>query len=411
MVVRGGYGVYHQRTTGQPFIQLLTAPPFALLNNLAGAAAANLTLANPFPPATTLPLFAPYSPTTARSLTIIDQNLRPPTLQRYSLGIQSQLVRDFVLDVTYTGARDTHLLRIRSINQALLASASNPIRGVTTNTVANIAQRVPFEGFTSAALTDIEPAGAAWYNGLNVSLEKRFSHGLQFLAAYTWAKQMSTDSFSTNGANGGSAVGNQNDPRQRYGPDSFIRPHRFVLSAIYALPGPKDLHSLAGEALGGWQVGTVTTLQSGQLLTLTETNANNVFGITSDRAQIASGCTYSQLVTSGSAKQNLTNYFNKSCFPNAFPIIGDDGKATTFGNSGVGIVRGPGQANVDLSLVKKFPVFRERVRMEFRAEAFNLLNHANFANPQLQENVASFGRILTTAVNPRVIQLALKMSF
>jgi hypothetical protein len=411
LVVRGGYGMYHQRTTGQPFIQLLTSPPFAVLNNLAGAASSNLTFASPFPPTTTLPIFAPYSPTTARSLTIIDQNLRPPTLQRYSLGVQAKLVRDLVLDVSYTGARDTHLLRSRSINQADLASTGNPIRGVTTNTVANIAQRVPFQGFTSAALTDIEPSGAAWYNALNVSLEKRFSHGLQFLASYTWSRQMSTDSFSTNGANGGSATGNQNDPRQRYGPDGFIRPQRFVLSAVYALPGPKDPHSLLGEALGGWQLGTVTTLQSGQQLTITETNANNVFGITSDRAQIASSCNYSQLVTPGSLRQNLNTYFNKSCFPNAFPIIGDDGKATTFGNSGIGIILGPGQANLDFSVIKRFPVLRESVHLDFRAEAFNLLNHANFSNPTLSENSPAFGRILTTAVNPRVIQMALKFGF
>jgi hypothetical protein len=166
-----------------------------------------------------------------------------------------------------------------------------------------------------------------------------------------------------------------------------------------------------GEVLGGWQVGTVTTLQSGQQLTITETNANNVFGITSDRAQLAPGCTYSQLVTPGSARDNLNNYFNKTCFPNAFPIIGDDGKATTFGNSGIGIVKGPGQANVDFSVIKKFPVIGERAKLDFRAEAFNLLNHANFSNPTLSENSAAFGRILTTAVNPRVMQLALKFSF
>jgi outer membrane receptor protein involved in Fe transport len=410
MVLRGGYGVYHQRTTGQPFIQLLTNPPFAVLNNLAGAAATSLTFANPFPPATTLPVFAPYSPTTARSLTIIDMNLRPPTIQRYSMGLQTKLMRDFVFEVAYTGSRNTHLLRSRSINQAELASSSNPIRGVTTNMVANIAQRVPFQGFTSAALTDIEPSGAAWYNALDVSLDKRFSHGLQFLASYTYARLLSTDSFASNGANGGSATGNQNNPRQRYGPDAFVRDQRFVLSAVYALPGPRKERSLLGQVLGGWQVGTVTTLQSGQRLTITQTNSNNIFGITSDRAQIA-GCTYSQLVNSGSVVQRLNNYFNKSCFPNAFPIIGDDGRGTTFGNSGIGIVRGPNQRNVDFSVIKRVPLIAERARLEFRAEFFNFLNHPNFANPTLSENSAAFGRILTTAVNPRVTQFALKLSF
>jgi len=411
MVLRGGYGIAHQRTTGQPFIQLLTAPPFALLNILVGPPAAALTLASPFPPQATLPVFAPYSPTTALSLTIIDQNLRPPTLQHYSMGLQTKLMKDLVLDVSYTGARDTHLLRVRSVNQATLASTNNPIRGITTNTVANIGQRVPIEGFTSSGLTDIEPSGSAWYNALAVSLDKRFSHGLQFLASYTYARQFSSDSFSSNGANGGSATGDQNDWRQRYGPDAFIRDQRFVFSGVYALPGPKNLRSLMGEALGGWQVGTVTTIQSGQRLTLTETNTNNVFGITADRAQINPTCTYPQLVTSGSVESNLNNYFNKSCFPNAFPIIGADGKGTTFGNSGIGIVRGPDQINVDFSAIKRFALPAERMHLEFRAEFFNFFNHANFSNPILQENSSTFGRILTTAVNPRVGQLALKFSF
>src|SRR5262249_9758743 len=95
VVLRVGYGVYPQRTTAQPFIQFLTAPPFAQLTSLVGAAAANLTFANPSPPAVTLPVFPPYSPTTARSLTILDMHLRPPTLQRYSMGLQTQLVRDW----------------------------------------------------------------------------------------------------------------------------------------------------------------------------------------------------------------------------------------------------------------------------------------------------------------------------
>jgi hypothetical protein len=411
MVLRGGYGLYHQRTTGQPFIQLLTSPPFALLNILVGPPAAALTLASPFPPAATLPVFAPYSPTSTLSLTIIDQFLRPPSLQHYSMGLQTKLMRDLVLDVSYTGSRDTHLLRVRSVNQAGLASTSNPIRGLTINTVANIPQRVPIEGFTSSGLTDIEPSGAAWYNALNVSLDKRFSHGLQFLGSYTFSRLLSTDSFASNGANGGSATGDQNDPRQRYGPDSFVRDQRFVLSGVYSLPGPKNLHSLAGETLAGWQVGTVTTIQTGQRLTITETNGNNIFGITSDRAQIAPGCNYPQLVTTGSLENNLNNFFNKTCFPNSFPIIGADGKGTTFGNSGIGIVRGPGQKNVDFSVIKRFALPSERMHLDFRAEFFNFFNHPNFSNPTLSENSASFGRILTTSVNPRVAQLALKFGF
>jgi hypothetical protein len=413
-VLRGGYGMFHQRTTGQPFIQLLTAPPFAVTNILAGPAAGALTFASPFPPAVTLPVFPMYSPTTNLALTIIDQNYRSPTFHRYSMGVQTKLMHDLVLDVSYIGSRDLHLLQVRSINQAGLASPSNPIRGVTTDTAAaaNIAARVPFEGFTSSGLTDIANNGAAWYNALAASLDKRFSHGLQFLASYTFTRLLSTDSNAAAGANGGSATGDQNNPQQRYGPDGFVRDQRFVLSAVYALPGFKDKHSLVGEAFGGWQLGTVTTIQTGQRLTITGTNSNNVFGITSDRGQLAPGCTYPQLVTSGPLEQNLNNYFNKSCIA-AYPIIGSDGKGTTFGNAGIGIVRGPGQDNVDFSVIKQFPIARlsDRSHLEFRAEFFNLFNHPNFGNPTLSQTSASFGRILTTAVNPRILQFALKFGF
>src|SRR5262249_11752720 len=120
---------------------------------------------------------------------------------------------------------------------------------------------------------------------------------------------------------------------------------------------------------------------------------------------------YSQLVNSGSVQEKVNTYFNKSCFPNAFPIIGDDGRATTFGNSGIGIVRGPAQANVDFSVIKRFPLVNERTRLEFRAEFFNLFNHANFSDPTVSESSSAFGRILTTAVNPRITQFALKLSF
>ncbi len=412
LVLRGGYGIYHSRTTGQPFIQLLTAPPFAVLTSLASTQNGAATLANPFPPAVTLPAFQPYSPTTSRTLTIIDLNSRPPSLQRYSMGLQTKLARSVVLEIGYNGTRGTHLLRSRSVNQALLASPSNPIRGVTTNTVANIPLRVPYQGFTSSGMTDIEASGANWYNALDVSLEKRFSHGLQFLASYTWARLLSTDSFSSNGGNGGSATGNQNDPRQRYGPDNFVRDQRFVLSAVYSLPWLKNSHSLMGEVLGGWQLSGVTTIQSGRLLTLTQTNSANIFGISADRAQLAPGCTYPQLMTSGSVESRLNTYFNRSCI-STFPIIGDDNRATAFGNSGVGIVRGPNQANVDLSVLKQFPIpaWTDRTRLEFRGEFFNALNHPQFSDPTLSVTSASFGRILTTSVNPRVIQFALKFAF
>jgi Carboxypeptidase regulatory-like domain/TonB-dependent Receptor Plug Domain len=411
-VLRGGYGIYHDRTTGQPFIQLLTDPPFSVLNELAATQNGNATLANPFPAAVSIPSFPTYSPTTSTSLTIIDPNFRAPTSQHYSMGLQSRLMRDLVLSATYDGMRGTHLLEERSINQANLASASDPIRGVTTNTVANIPLRVPYEGFTASSMEDIESNGESWYNALDVSLEKRMSHGLQFLASYTFARSLSTTGGSAvSGANGGLATGNQNSPSQLYGPDSFIRDQRFVLSAYYALPFFAHNKSFVGATLGGWRLAGVLTLQSGDRLTLTNNTATNVFGITTDRVQIASGCTYPELETSGGTEARLNDYFNKSCVTTA-PVIGSDGKGTTFGDAGFGIVRGPGQANTDFSLIKQFAIPRwDRGRLEVRGEFFNALNHPQFANPSLSFGGASFGEILSSSVNPRVTQLAMRLSF
>lgn len=411
LVLRGGYGVYHDRTTGQPFIQLLTDPPFSQLNELVATTAGNLSLASPLPPAVTLPAFPAYSPTTALSPTIIDPDYRAPTVQQYSMGLQTKLLRDLMFDVSYSGSRGTNLLEERSINQANLASVANPIRGVTTNTVANIQERVPYEGFSSSAMYDIASIGTSWYNALNATLEKRMGHGLQFLAAYTFARDLATTGGSVSGVNGGLATGNQNSPSSLYGPDSFIRDQRFVLSAFYALPGPSNAKSFVGSALNGWRLSGVTTIQSGDRLTLTTTTTTNVFGVTTDRVQMAAGCTYPQLETSGSTSSRLTDYFNSSCITTA-PVIGSDGVGTTFGDSGVGIVRGPGQANLDASLMKQFrlPAW-EAARLEFRAEFFNALNHPQFGNPNLTYGQASFGQILTTSVNPRVIQFAMKLGF
>ncbi len=410
-VLRGGYGIYHDRTTGQPFIQLLTDPPFSKLNELTATQNANATLANPFPAATTVPIFPAYSPTTAQSLTIIDPDYRSPTSQHYSMGLQTKLMKDMVLTTTYDGTRGTHLLEIRSINQADLASPSNPIRGITTNTVANTSMRVPFLGFTPTSFQDIESNGESWYNALDVTLEKRMSHGLQFLASYTYARALETPTGAVSGANGGSPTGNQNSPSQLYGPDGFIRPQRFVFSSYYALPFFQHNKSFVGATLGGWRLAGVLTIQSGDRLTLTTTTATNVFGITTDRVQIAPGCTYPQLNTSGGTEARLTNYFNKSCITTA-PIIGADGKGTTFGDAGIGIVRGPGQANTDLSLIKQFPVPAwDKGHLELRAEFFNALNHPQFGNPSTGFTGSSFGQILSSSVNPRVIQFGLKLSF
>jgi hypothetical protein len=419
MVLRGGYGMYFSRATGQPFIQLAAAPPFALVRQLSGGQNATASFANPFGPNLTFPTFPAYSPTTQRTISFIDQAYRPPVTQQFSLNLQTELGRNLLLEVGYVGARGTHQILNRSLNQALLASPSNPIRGETTNTVANISKRVPIEGFTAAGLNDIDSTASSWYHSLDVSLTKRLSNGLQFLAAYTFAHAYSTTGRST-GAGGVSGItGNQADDRSNYGLSDFDRVHRFVLSYFYELPRPHKSGSFWNGLLGGWALAGVTTIQSGLPLTLTGTNANNVFGIQSDRAQLAPGCGYSNLVTPGSVTGKLNNYFDKGCIlRNAagaaiWPIVGSDGIATGFGNSGVGIAFGPDQNNSDIAIIKRTSLgrLRENANFEFRSEFFNAFNTPQFSNPSTNVSSATFGVISSTSVNPRIIQFALKFNF
>jgi hypothetical protein len=416
LLLRGGYGMYYSRPTGQTSTLSVLAAPFSLTlinTGLTNAAATfQAPFAQPFPTPESFPMFPAYSPTTESSVNAPAPNFRPAMVEQFSLNTQVEVHQGWLLEVGYVGARGTHLQRFRSLNQALDASPGHPINGVTSNSLANIGLRVPIPGIRPDSLREMESEGSSWYNGLEVSLTKRLGHGLQFLASYTFSKTLDTDGADINStsANNALTLGNQNSPKQRWGRASFDRTHRFVFSETWNLPSPQA--GLEQLVLGGWDVAAVVTIQSGSALTIADTNANNVFGISEDRAQLSGTCSKSQLVKGGSVESKLGGYFNAACFTSP-PIIGADGIGTAFGNSGTGIVDGPGQANLDLSLSKtvivNWPI--EKSSFQFRAEFFNALNHPQFANPDSNLTSPTFGVISSTAVNPRVIQLALKLAF
>jgi hypothetical protein len=358
----------------------------------------------------TFPAFVPYSPDTGNTITVFDPHFRPPVTQQYSLGLQTELTRGLVLEVGYSGARGLHLIRQRSINQADLASSSDPIRGETTNTVANIPLRVPFQGWNSANMQQIESAGASWYNALLVSLSKQFSHGLQFQASYTFARDLATDATTSTGPNGGVSIGDQNNSSQRYGPDQFIREHRFIINFTYDFPTPFKDNAVARQALGGWSVAGVTTIQSGRHLTVSFTNGTSVFGTNNDRASVSGTCQPGHYVATGGVSSHLSDYIDASCFTTPAVFSADDPTALGFGDSGVGIFTGPGQNNWDIALLKKFR-FKEALNLEFRTEFFNAFNHPQFNDPDVSFGGPTFGQISSTIVNPRVLQFALKFSF
>jgi len=412
LVLRGGYGIHYSHAS----FQHIRAPaqPFVLSVGTSGVYNAVATFAHPFQEpfktSADFPFWTPYSPTSTISGGGQDVNYRPGITHAMSMNLQAEFAQNFLLEVGYIGKRGTHLSTSRTLNQASLASASNPIRGETVNTPGNARRRAPLLGFTPTGVSQVEASASTWYNAMAVSLTRRFSKGLQFLASYTWSKSMD-DSFSSEGMVGifGSIAGNHNDRHSRWGPGAYSRPHRFIFSYVYELPSPVKQGS-AALLLNGWSLSGVTTFQPGQRLSILSTNTNNAYGISGDRAQLAAGCTHGDLVTSGSVRSKLDNYFNKSCFA-SFAVV--PGGATDFGNSGVGIVSGPDQRNFDISLAKRFPIRwpNEATRIEFRAEAFNLFNTPQFDNPATNVSTADFGRITATSVNPRIMQLALKFVF
>jgi hypothetical protein len=185
VLLRGGIGIYHTTTEGQMNLLLCAEAPTGLWSVLSGTYNAASTDANPFPAAPAFPVFTPYasptpySPSTSTDFTLaaLAMNWRPPTTYHYSLGLQTRLPGGAILDVAYAGARDLHTILGRTINQAGLASAENPIRNQTTNTVANIPLRAPYLGWTANTMYYFATDGEAWYSSLQASLTQKFPFG------------------------------------------------------------------------------------------------------------------------------------------------------------------------------------------------------------------------------------------
>lgn len=417
LVLRGGYGIYYSAVTGNSEFQSVPSLPWADLriytppNN--GGSSFQDPFEEPIPTLSSFPFYQPYSPTSDLDFIATQQKARPGITQEYTLNLQHQLTSTLLLQMAYVGSGANHLIYSHSINQAGSATPQAPIRGETTNTIANLSLRVPYEGFDPAQFLEQVSEGRSNYNALEVTVKKNMSHGLQFLAAYTWSKTMTTGASTVVGSTfGGGAVGDQNNLYADYGPADFSRPNRFIVSGIYKLPTLGNGANLLKLAANGWQLQGVATFQSGTPLTFTNSDASNLFGTMSDHAYLdytIPGCTTARLP--GEVKSRLTEFFNTGCFTQP-PTLSADG-GTGFGNTRAGILHGPGQHNADLALDKITPIAgSEFVNVEFRAEFFNAFNSAQFANPDTAySDGAAFGEITGTSVAPRIGQLALKLHF
>lgn len=435
VIVRGGFGMYNSEPPAVSFLDGTISPPW--IDNLAtqGTIETDISLQNPygpgpFPTPSQLPFFTSYSPNAPiGQLQYTNIKFRPGYAEVYNLNLQADLGHNYMLEIGYVGTRGLHLTQGKLPNLANLASASNPIRGATTNTVENIQQRVPLAGFTPTALVEAATEGSSNYNALQTSLTKHLSKGLQFLASYTFSKTLDLDGANLIEAiqgTSGSAVGNDANPRARYGRTPFDRPNRFVVSYLYDLPGLKKGSEWERQILNRWQVAGVTTVQSGAAITVVATSGSNVYGQTNDFAPLSGKCHGANYVAPGSNNAKVNQYFNLNCFnyttnplngaiSPVYPVIGD---GVGYASGGVGVTDGPDQNNWDIALLKRFDLGHsmrganaEPINAEFRSEFFNAFNTPQFGSPDNSLTDATFGRITTMAVSPRIIQFALKLNF
>jgi hypothetical protein len=432
LVIRGGYGIYYDKKSFLPVILesgLILAP---LLRS--GIANAPSSLDNPFPDVP--------DPDAAITLTIIpgltsqgfqgnpvsrgflDPLSRTPYFQSYSLNIQYAFTRDLLLETGYVGSKGTKLYLSVTKNQAYLASPEKPINGVTTNTPANAVMRTEWLGFANTTWSN-ENTGISNYNSLQASLTKRMSQGLYLLASYTYSKSLGTveggDAFGDFAGSFGNLAQDQHDVRGTgYGPVAFDRAQRFVCSFLYELPFYRGSSSALQKVFGRWQLSGIWAVQSGPPFSIGDNTAGTLYGNRGGRASFAPGATAETATLSGSTQSRLNRYFDTAAFvraptvpaggttPGGFPV---SQAGTIFGNSGVNILRGPGQKNLDIGVSKRVGLGEGRT-LEFRTEFFNALNQTNFGLPGSGIVTGStFGVISSTTAAPRVIQFALRFLF
>lgn len=408
LVLRGGYGIFFAGYETGPWSN--PSPPFnppffvtEVFNTTCGAAAANPAagqncvptapqnalldhLSNGFPASS---LTDPNLP----QLLELDKNIHTPYMQQWHLTTQYQLPSDILIEIGYAGSKGTKLYTFFDGNQA----------APTTDTTSPNAGRRPISKIDNS-ITIFNSIGISSYNSLQARAEKRFSKGLSFITGYTWSHSLDNASA----ANLGSA--NNSGPRyfvahpewERGNSDFDVR-QRFTAGYIYELPVGHEKRfgsNMSGplnQLLGGWQASGITTLATGNWLTITDGNSNFANSTGGQRPDLVPG-------QNSNGKPCVAGQFFNTC---AFrdPPLG------SFGNAGRNTVLGPGVNAWDLSLLKHFQV-SERTRLEFRAEFFNLPNHASFQISGAGKDLSSghYG-FLRSARAPRQVQFGLKLYY
>jgi Carboxypeptidase regulatory-like domain len=445
--LRGGYGIYYVREDVGAVDQLSFQSPFLPIPSTVGTPGQMATI---FATGTgRLPVGGvidpAFVPVYSRLLGFVDANGNPtfdttqtpvyngntvnilalevpphyvnPSTQQWNLTLQQSLGKGWVLELGYVGTKGTHLRDTRNIDQAYdarvdpvtLTATDGTKYTITQNTLANINGRGHYPGLAVASFQVFANDANSFYNSLQATISHRFSHGLQFQAAYTFSKAI--DETSTGNTSLNSAVNSQLTLQDSRGPADFDRTHRVIISYSYELPFFAQSKGFVHAVLGGWFISGITTFQSGAPFTVLDTAAASAFGLlgtgTPTTPDLVIGV---DPMTHGGIASRLNNYVNINAFSPA-AAIGPDG-STGFGNLGRNTFRGPFQQNWDFSAGKAFAI-TERQRLRITADFFNLFNHPNFANPAFLdiESPSNFGQITSTVGTPRLVQFSAKYLF
>lgn len=409
-LVTSAYGIFYEPYyTGQggPLQSPISAPPYLQTEQVSTPNFADPYNGNP-------PVNGQFA-TPLTNLTL-DAKLPLPYAQDWDLNIQRSLGANLLFQVGYVGTKGTKLPRFIEGNPAIY------MPGVSTPNNAD--QRRLYSGctladpptackFSSTGL--IAGIANSTYNALEASLKKRFSHGLAFLASYTYSKAIDdASSFNMTGS-ASKPVAGENDLAQNpfdlaaeRGPSLFDARHRFVFSYQWSLPFFQHSGGISQAALGGWQLNGIVTSMSGTPFTVFDSTdvsdqggAPEITGFSANRPNVVSG------QNPNSGPKTTSAWLNAAAFAQVIPD--PNSPVQQFGNAGRNIGVGPRYSDWDFSIFKNFRV-TESKDIQFRAEFFNILNHPNFRLPDSDISSPTFNHI-QAALDPRVVQLALKFLF
>jgi hypothetical protein len=385
-VLRGGYGIFYSNfiTLGGMSSMEINPPNSVRVSTTPSKTTPSAFLQDGFSAGT-------LSVANAKNVELIsyDQRSVPPTDYQWNFNVQRQLPGGILLEVGYMGNTFDHNWWDIDGNPAPLAA--NPTGSLNSRRLypSTAVPGTP-DTLTLADVVRIQKDGYSHYNGLQAKLEKRYTHGLTFIASYAYSKTMAL----------GDTIGLQdpNDWRAEYAPAVQDMTQHFVGSAVYELPFGRhrqfgsNWNRATNVVLGGWSIDPIVTVDTGFPVNLTENVDNSNTGQI-DRPNVVGDWHL--------AHPSVNEWFNTAAF-----VVNPEG---TFGDAGRNILRAPGLFNLDLGAHKTFQL-SERVGAQFRLESFNLTNTPPLGYPNAELGNPNFGKI-QSAGTPRENQIALKVVF